>query len=445
MLTSATLRNHWPLLAFGWLMTFGSAFGQTYFISIFGGLIREEFALSHASFGGLYSIGTLASAFVLMWAGQLIDRRSLVNFASCAVIGLAFSTTIMGVAAGPVGLVAAIFCLRFFGQGLMTHAAMTAMARYFTAERGRAISFAALGHVCAQAVLPILTVALMATLHWRTIWIASGGSLLLVLLPLVVFLLARAKPEARPMHQPVARARVETRREGAQLRYVLRDALLYCLLPALMAPAFISTGLIFHQIHIGDERGWSLAVLAFGLSVFAVGSFAMMLVAGVLVDRTSARELIPFSLIPLALACTTLALTEFYIRRVGILRTAWRTVRADVGHSRRRMGRNLRHRAYRLDQGVRHVDDGFLIRLGSGSCWRPDRLAMECHVHCATPGRLHCVRDCIGSDRHPASLNSRKRQFAMLVVARKVRRARFTPSTSRDRGWRRRGSRGRRR
>jgi hypothetical protein len=45
MLTSATLRNHWPLLAFGWLMTFGSAFGQTYFISIFGGVIREELAL----------------------------------------------------------------------------------------------------------------------------------------------------------------------------------------------------------------------------------------------------------------------------------------------------------------------------------------------------------------------------------------------------------------
>jgi MFS family permease len=310
MLTSATLRNYWPLLAFGWLMTFGSAFGQTYFISIFGGLIREEFALSHASFGGLYSIGTLTSAFVLMWAGRLIDRRPLVVFASCAIAGLAMSTTIMAVAAGPVGLVAAIFCLRFFGQGLMTHSAMTAMARYFTAERGRAVSFAALGHVCAEAVLPILAVTLMATLHWRTIWFTSGGSLLLVLLPLVVFLLARARPEAQPMHQPAARARVETRREGAQLRYVLRDALLYCMLPALMAPSFISTGLVFHQIHIGDERGWSLSVLAFGLSVFAVGSFVMMLAAGVLVDRISARRLIPFCLIPLASACTTLALTD---------------------------------------------------------------------------------------------------------------------------------------
>jgi MFS family permease len=310
MLTSATLRNHWPLLAFGWLMTFGSAFGQTYFISIFGGLIREEFALSHASFGSLYSIGTLTSACVLMWAGRLIDRQPLVMFASCAVVGLAISTTIMGVAAGPVGLVAAIFCLRFFGQGLMTHSAMTAMARYFTAERGRAVSFAALGHVCAEAVLPILAVTLMATLHWRTIWFASSGSLLLVLLPLVAFLLARARPEAQPMQQPMTRARVETRRDGATLQYALRDSLLYCLLPALMAPAFISTGLVFHQIHIGAERGWSLAVLAFGLSVFAVGSFAMMLIAGVLVDRMSARRLVPFCLIPLALACTTLALTD---------------------------------------------------------------------------------------------------------------------------------------
>lgn len=308
MLISATLRNNWPLLAFGWLMTFGSAFGQTYFISIFGGLIREEFALSHSAFGSLYSAGTLTSACVLVWAGRLIDRRPLVVFSACAIAGLAFSTLILGAATGPTSLLAAFFCLRFFGQGLMTHAAMTAMGRNFTADRGRAVSFAALGHVCAEAVLPILAVALMAALHWRTIWFLSCAVLLLLFLPLVTFLLARATTETDwPREQRIAHAITTMPREGAPLRTVLRDALLYCLLPALMAPAFISTGLIFHQIHIGAERGWSLSVLAFGLSAFAVGSFAMMIVAGMLVDRLTTRRLVPFSLAPVVLACLTLA------------------------------------------------------------------------------------------------------------------------------------------
>ena len=244
MLTAATLRKNWALLAFGWLMTFGSAFGQTYFISIFGGFIRDEFALSHASFGTLYSTGALLSAFVLMWAGRLIDRLPLLTFSSFAVVGLALSTLIMWFANGWLALILSFFCLRFFGQGLMTHAAMTAMARHFTAERGRAVSFAALGHVCAEAVLPILAVTLMAALHWRTIWLACAAGLLTLFLPLIVVLLRQRSDEPRQYAATSApSAGNRSPREGASLGTVLKDPLLYCLLPALMAPAFISTGL----------------------------------------------------------------------------------------------------------------------------------------------------------------------------------------------------------
>jgi MFS family permease len=310
MLT-ATLRKNWALLAFGWLMTFGSAFGQTYFISIFGGLIRDEFALSHASFGTLYSTGTLLSAFVLMWAGRLIDRLPLLTFSSFAIAGLTLSTVVMRSASGWLTLILAFFCLRFFGQGLMTHAAMTAMARHFTAERGRAVSFAALGHVCAEAVLPILAVTLMAALYWRTIWLACAACLLTLFLPLIVVLLRQQSDEPR-QHAATSAPSAGNRspREGASLSTVLKDPLLYCLLPALMAPAFISTGLIFHQIHIGAEKGWALEVLAFGLTAFAAGSFVMMLTTGVLVDRLTTRRLMPFSLLPTILACAVLAATD---------------------------------------------------------------------------------------------------------------------------------------
>ena len=317
MLTAATLRKNWALLAFGWLMTFGSAFGQTYFISIFGGLIRNEFSLSHTSFGSLYSTGTLLSAFVLMWAGRLIDRLPLLTFSSIAIAGLALSTLAMWFAGGWLTLMLAFFSLRFFGQGLMTHAAMTAMARHFTAERGRAVSFAALGHVCAEAVLPILAVTLMALLHWRTIWLACAAGLLTLFLPLVILLLHQRPDDPRQYAAasfPSAGNR--SAREGASLTAVLKDPLLYCLLPALMAPAFISTGLIFHQIHIGTEKGWTLEVLAFGLTAFAAGSFVMMLTTGVLVDRLTTRRLMPFSLVPTILACAVLATTD---SRLGAL------------------------------------------------------------------------------------------------------------------------------
>jgi sugar phosphate permease len=61
-------------------------------------------------------------------------------------------------ASGALILTLAFFLLRFFVQGLLTHAAMTAMGRYFSAERGRAVSIAALGHVTGEAVLPLMAV-----------------------------------------------------------------------------------------------------------------------------------------------------------------------------------------------------------------------------------------------------------------------------------------------
>ena len=58
----------------GCVLTFMSSFGQTFFISIFAGEIRAEFGLSHGEWGGIYALGTLASAIVMVWSGGLTDR-----------------------------------------------------------------------------------------------------------------------------------------------------------------------------------------------------------------------------------------------------------------------------------------------------------------------------------------------------------------------------------
>ena len=308
MLPLDILSSHWRLLAFGWLMSFSSGFGQTYFIAIFGGLIRSEFGLSHAVYGTCYSAGTLASAGVLLWAGRLIDTRSLASFSAGAVVGLAIATVLMASAAGVLTLGIAIFASRFFGQGLMTHAAMTAMGRYFAAERGRAVSIAALGHVMAQAVLPIAAVGLMAFAPWRVIWLMGGAALIAATLPAILFLLRGAQlRQAKSRATEPPPTSLESAKRDATLREALREIRLYAMLPALLAPAFIATGLIFHQVHIGAQKGWSLGLMASSLSVYAACSLVMMLAAGWLVDRCSAKRLLPFSVAPLAASCAVLA------------------------------------------------------------------------------------------------------------------------------------------
>ena len=188
MLPLSFLRQHGGLIAFGVFMSFLSSFGQTFFISLFGGQIREAFELTHGSFGTIYASGTLASAAVLVWLGRLIDRMALAHFSAVVLGGLAATCLLMGMTWSAGALVLAVFGLRLFGQGLVSHAAVTAMGRYFDAERGRAVSIASLGHTAGEAVFPLLVVATFALVGWRTVWTGAGVAVL-VALPLVfVFL-----------------------------------------------------------------------------------------------------------------------------------------------------------------------------------------------------------------------------------------------------------------
>ncbi len=70
----ALLRANASWLAAGFLPTFASSFGQTFFIAVFAGEIRATFDLSHGAWGSIYSIATTISAAVMIWAGSLTDR-----------------------------------------------------------------------------------------------------------------------------------------------------------------------------------------------------------------------------------------------------------------------------------------------------------------------------------------------------------------------------------
>lgn len=326
MLPLSFLRTHWPLLMYGWLMKLTSGFGQTYFISIYGGAIRADFGLDHAAYGAAYSMGTLVSGCLLLWFGRFIDRTPLWLFSLLAIGGLAFGTLFIGFAEGATGLMLAFLILRFFGQGLMTHAAMTTMGRYFSAERGRAIAFALTGHVAGGIAFPLMGAALLAFAPWRYIWWAGGAVLVVLVAPLILSLLAMRRASEPPqiaatpsggMHQSRPTLTPAVVHRQWTLGEAVRDARLYVYLAVLLAPSFVSTGFIFHQVHIGSQYGWSLGIIASALSVYAVCSFVTTLLAGRLVDYFSARALMSLALVPLILACLLLTFETSTFGAVG--------------------------------------------------------------------------------------------------------------------------------
>ena len=67
---------------------FCSCFGQTFFISLFAGEIRQTFDLSHGDWGFIYSGGTLASAIAMLIFGGYIDKYKITLNIKIVIISL---------------------------------------------------------------------------------------------------------------------------------------------------------------------------------------------------------------------------------------------------------------------------------------------------------------------------------------------------------------------
>ncbi len=315
------LAAHPRFLAFGFALAFFSSFGQTFFISLFSDDIRATFEMSHGDFGLVYSLATLASGLTLIRLGRKIDFVDLRWFTAFLCAGLVAAC--LGMAVAPtIGVLAVVlFLLRLTGQGLLSHTAMTTMARYFDEHRGKAISLAALGFPAGEAVLPITAVVVMDRLGWRETWFVIAACLCVIMIPLVLWLLRghderhrthleRLESEAGSPSAPHGNSITTDQWTRGQ---VLRDSRFYLLLPGIVAPGFIVTGLFFHQVHLVEVKGWSLAWFAACFAAFAGAQLPAGLVAGPLVDRLGASRLLPLFLVPLTAGLAVLASSRHWL------------------------------------------------------------------------------------------------------------------------------------
>ncbi|WOI55930.1 MFS transporter [Palleronia sp. LCG004] len=290
------LRRNAPFLIVGILLTLCSSFGQTFFISVFAGQIRTEFDLTNGEWGFLYSVSTTASAIVMVWTGVLTDTFRVRVLGPIVLVLLAAACAAMALVGTWWGLVAAIFALRLFGQGMCTLVAMVAMARWFVATRGRALSVSRVGVALGEAFLPLVFVSLMAEIPWRALWLFAGGCVL-ILVPLLwpLLRLERTPQSIASDTQSLGMGNAHWTRGR-----MLRHPLYWMLIPALLAPAAFSTAFFFHQVHIAGIKGWSHMGLVALFPVFTVTSIVAMFASGDVVDRIGTARLMPVVILPMA-------------------------------------------------------------------------------------------------------------------------------------------------
>jgi len=316
------------ILLFAITLTLYSGFGQTFILSLYIPEIIREFQISQRLFSSIYAAATLCSGITIIFAGKIIDRMPIMKFSMLVITGIFAANLLAGLSLNLFMLFGAIFMLRFFGQGLLTHTAMTAMGRYFSKSRGKALSIAYLGFPIAEAAMPIALITLILTIGWRESFLFSSVFIIATLFPLILILLRkfdRSKiiEETKTIATKPKETNIDQQRTWAQ-REIIKTLDFYVFAPTVFIVGFTLTALFFYQTFIAGFKGWSLEWMALNITAYAVSSLVFSIFAGPLIDRYSARKVFPFVLIPmiagllvLAFSSHTLATTAFWFL-VGI-------------------------------------------------------------------------------------------------------------------------------
>jgi len=298
-----------PELSLGIFLIFSSSIGQTFFISLFSGEIRSEFNLSHGMFGILYSVATLTSAIFFLWLGKFTDQFNLIVLGLITLVLLSGFSFLISSAESLLILFLSLLGLRLFGQSMISHIAVTAMARWFLKKKGRALSIALMGHPIGEALLPSIVTFFLFQFTWREIWIGVGTCIIIIFLPLVYWLGRYLKLQRLDLSNslPETKKKLNVSWNRSQ---VLKDLRFYQIIPGLLASPFMVTGVFFHQIHLIESKSWSMKLLASSYPFFALSVIGVTFVAGWVVDRFSTVHLLRFFLLPLAFGLLLVAFTD---------------------------------------------------------------------------------------------------------------------------------------
>ena len=70
------------VIIFGFIFTFFSSFGQSFFLGLFNSSIRDALSITHGQFGTIYASATLLSSLIIIWVGKKIDDIDVFKFGS---------------------------------------------------------------------------------------------------------------------------------------------------------------------------------------------------------------------------------------------------------------------------------------------------------------------------------------------------------------------------
>ena len=292
------------VIIFGFIFTFFSSFGQSFFLGLFNAPIRNELGITHGQFGSIYAVATIFSSLLLIWIGKKIDDYRILNYSFFVITLLFFSSLVFSYINSIYFLAFGIFLMRLSGQGLMSHASTTTISRFFDKSRGKALSTVWFGLSTAEFILPVLVTYFFVIYSWRTVW--QGIAVLIILfLPFVILNTIKSinldSREIDNVPNPK-----EVKIKSWRRREVLKDYRFYILSLNMLAMPWMATGVFVYQSFIAESKMWDVYTIPKAFMVYSITSILTLFSSGYLVDKFTSRKLIPVMNIPLLLSMAVL-------------------------------------------------------------------------------------------------------------------------------------------
>ncbi len=206
----------WVILFAGTVGVIFSAPGQTMGVSTFTDYLINAIGINRNQISTAYMIGTIASSFVLTWAGKKYDRYGARWTGMAAAFLLALALVLLSQSDRIIhffvkdessvlyaGIAVAImmfffFLLRFSGQGVLAMVSRNMLMKWFLARRGLVNGIASVFIGLGFSVAPLTFDHMIQQSTWRMAWLLLAVVVGIFFL-LFVFLFFRDNPEEMGM------------------------------------------------------------------------------------------------------------------------------------------------------------------------------------------------------------------------------------------------------
>ncbi|MEE4188857.1 MAG: MFS transporter, partial [Roseobacter sp.] len=167
-----------------------------------------------------------------------------------------------------------------------------------------------------QAILPVVFVALLATIEWRVLWVVAAICVL-VTIPVMQMLL---RQERTPQSMAESTQSLGMHGRHWTRAELLRHPLFYLMIPLVLGPAAWGTALFFQQVHLTEVKGWSLVSFVALMPIYTLSTIAFTFIAGWAVDRFGVKWVVPFQMVPFAVSFLILAFADtIFAAGVGLV------------------------------------------------------------------------------------------------------------------------------